>query len=263
MENLKAVIILEAEKYKKLVRLYIPDADFAHGEKCRISEGQAHYLRSVMRKTPGDALRVFNGRDGDWLATISELNKKNALLEMDHKLLEQERSPDIWVLASPVKKEAFDLMIEKSCELGAARFTPVVCEHTVVHKINQERLQAIAIEAAEQSERFDVMSVDPLMDLKKCLVSTCCDRNIIFCIERARAASLSETARELAGRPLVLLIGPEGGFSSREIEFIRGLKYVNAVTLGPRILKSETALIAALSGVQLLIPPWNPVSGED
>ena len=101
----------------------------------------------------------------------SELNKKSALLELDHKLLEQRESSDIWILASPVKKEAFDLMIEKSCELGAAKFMPVICEHTVVRRINQERLQAISIEAAEQSERLDVMAVDPLMDLKKALVS--------------------------------------------------------------------------------------------
>ena len=245
-------MILEMEKYKRLVRLYIPDVDFAQGEKCSLSKGQLHYLRNVMRKVSGDVLRVFNGRDGEWLATITELNKKSALLEPDHKLLEQRESPDIWVLASPVKKEAFDLMIEKSCELGAAKFIPVICEHTVVRRINQERLQAIAIEAAEQSERLDVMTVAPLMDLKKALVSECCERNIIFCIERAAAASLVETVRKLPDKPLAILIGPEGGFSSREIDFIQGLKYVNAVTLGSFILKSETALIAALSAVRFL-----------
>ena len=243
---------MEMKKYKRLVRLYIPDADFVCGEKFGISEGQAHYLRNVMRKSAGESLRVFNGRDGEWLATIAELNKKSALLELTHKLLEQKQSSDIWVLASPVKKEAFDMMIQKSCELGAAKFIPVTCAHTVVHRINQERLQAIAIEAAEQSERFDVMTVEPFTDLKKALKSVCCERNIIFCIERVEVASFSETVKKLAGKPLAILIGPEGGFSSQEIDFIQGLEYVNAVTLGSRILKSETALIAALSGVQLL-----------
>ena len=240
------------KKYKRLVRLYIPDVDFIRGEKFGISEGQAHYLRNVMRKLPGVALRVFNGRDGEWLATIVELNKKSAFLELDNKLLEQRESPDIWILASPVKKEAFDLMIQKACELGAAKFMPVICEHTVVRRINQERLQAIAIEAAEQSERFDVMTVEPLTDLKKTLDSVCCERNIIFCIERMEAAFFSETVQKLADKPLAILIGPEGGFSSQEIDFIRELKHVNAVTLGSNILKSETALIAALSGVKLL-----------
>ena len=243
---------MEMKKYKRLVRLYIPDVDFIRGEKFGISEGQAHYLRNVMRKLPGVALRVFNGRDGEWLATIVELNKKSAFLELDNKLLEQRESSDIWILASPVKKEAFDLMIQKACELGAAKFMPVICEHTVVRRINQERLQAIAIEAAEQSERFDVMTVEPVTDLKKTLDSVCYERNIIFCIERMEAASFFETVQKLADKPLAILIGPEGGFSSQEIDFIRELKHVNAVTLGSNILKSETALIAALSGVKLL-----------
>ena len=162
---------MKAEDYKRLVRLYVPEAAFIQGKNLSLSEGQAHYLRNVMRKSAGDALRVFNGQDGDWLATVAEINKKKALVKLDHQLLEQKQSPYVWVLASPVKKEAFDLMIEKSCELGAAKFIPVTCEHTVVHKINQERLQAIAIEAAEQSERLDVMTVEPLSDLKKCLNS--------------------------------------------------------------------------------------------
>ncbi len=205
-----------------------------------------------MRKSAGDALRVFNGQDGDWLATVAEINKKKALVKLDHQLLEQKQSPYVWVLASPVKKEAFDLMIEKSCELGAAKFIPVTCEHTVVHKINQERLQAIAIEAAEQSERLDVMTVEPLSDLKKCLNSFDYKRNIIFCIERAAAVSLAGAAKKLAQKPLAILIGPEGGFSSQEVDFISNFKNVTPVSLGPRILKTETALIAALAGVQLL-----------
>ncbi len=240
------------EDYKKLVRLYIPEPDFVQGEICALSEGQAHYLRNVMRKSAGDKLRVFNGRDGDWLAELEEINKNKAFIKLDHQILEQKSSPDIWVLASPVKKEAFDLMIEKSCELGAAKFIPVVCEHTVVHKINQERLQAISIEAAEQSERNDVMTVEPLIDLKKYLNSFSSERNLIFCIERMDAPNLVETMRKLAKKPLAILTGPEGGFSDSEIDFVKKMQYVYSVSLGPRILRSETALISALSGVQLL-----------
>ena len=205
-----------------------------------------------MRKTVGDTLRVFNGRDGEWLATIDELNKKNALIALTHQLLEQKQGADIWVLASPVKKEAFDLMIEKACELGAAKFIPVICDHTVVHKINQERLQAIALEAAEQSERLDVMTVESLQGLKNILNSKDCHRDLIFCIERTGAASLAVVARKLAGKPLAILIGPEGGFSAQEIDFINNFAHAHPVSLGPRILKAETALIAALSCVQLL-----------
>jgi 16S rRNA (uracil1498-N3)-methyltransferase len=243
---------LAAENYKRLVRLYLPEPEFSSGKKIYLSEGQAHYLRIVMRKAAGDELRVFNGHDGEWLATIEELNKKNVLIKLDRQLLEQQKSSDIWVLASPVKKEALDLMVEKACELGAAKFIPVICDHTVVHKINQERLQMIAVEAAEQSERLDVMTIESLQELKKYLSSEGCNRDLIFCIERTGAASLAEVARKLAGKPLAILIGPEGGFSYQEIDSISHFKHAHPVSLGPRVLKTETALIAALSGVQIL-----------
>jgi 16S rRNA (uracil1498-N3)-methyltransferase len=240
------------EDYTKLIRLYVPEPDFSQGEICALPEGQAHYLRNVMRKSAGDKVRVFNGRDGDWLASLAEVNKNKAFIKLDQQILEQKQSPDIWVIASPVKKEAFDLMIEKACELGASKFIPVICEHTVVHKINQERLQAIAIEAAEQSERGDVMEIAPLVDLKKYLNSYDYNRNIIFFIERIEALSLAETMPKLAKKPLALLIGPEGGFSGAETEFIKNQKHVHPVSLGSRVLRAETALITALSGVQLL-----------
>lgn len=240
------------EYYTNLVRLYVPEPAFVKRETFVLSESQLHYLRNVMRKSAGDKLRVFNGRDGDWLATLAEISKNKAIVQLDSIILEQKQSSDIWVFASPIKKESFDLMVEKSCELGASKFIPVVCERTVVHKINQERLQAIAIEAAEQSERCDVMEILPLMDLKKYLSSFDYDRNLIFCIERLEAPSLSETMAKLAKKPLAILIGPEGGFTEVETNSITSLEYVHPVSLGSRILRAETALITALSGVQLL-----------
>ena len=240
------------ENYKKLIRLYVPEEGFAPEKKIPLSEGQAHYLRNVMRKEAGEQLRVFNGHDGEWLALLEEINKKNATIRLKRNLLLQQPGSDILVLASPVKKEAFDLMVEKACELGAARFVPVTCEHTVVHKINQERLQLIAIEASEQSERLDVMTVEPLQSLKSCLSSKNYHRDTLFCVERTGVASLAEAVRGLAGKPLAILIGPEGGFSAQEIDFINSFGYIHPVSLGPRILKAETALITALSGVQLL-----------
>ena len=245
---------MTVENYKRLIRLYVPELEFIPEKKCALSDKQAHYLKNVMRKTAGDALRVFNGRDGEWLATIEESGKKKVLIGLSHKLLEQKPGPDIWILASPVKKEALDLMVEKACELGAARFIPVICDHTVVHKINQERLQVIAIEAAEQSERLDVMTVEQLCILKNYLNSgnyNNYNRELIFCLERAMTVPLVEVMGNLAGKPLAILIGPEGGFSTREIEFIGNFEHAHPVSLGPRILKTETALIAALSCVQL------------
>jgi 16S rRNA (uracil1498-N3)-methyltransferase len=243
---------LAMEYYTNLVRLYVPEPSFVLRETYALSERQVHYLRNVMRKSAGDKLRVFNGRDGDWLATLEEISKNKAIVRLDSLILEQKQSPDIWVLASPVKKESFDLMVEKACELGASKFIPVVCERTVVHKINQERLQAIAIEAAEQSERCDVMEVAPLDNLKKSLNSIDYGRNLIFCIERLEAPSLAETMAKLAKKPQALLIGPEGGFTEAETHYITGLEYVHSVSLGSRILRAETALITTLSGMQLL-----------
>lgn len=204
-----------------------------------------------MRKEVGTELRVFNGRDGEWIAILTELNKKNGFIVLDHKVLEQKQSSDIWVLASPVKKEAFDLMIEKATELGASRFIPVSCERTVMHKINQERLQAISIEASEQCERLDIMTVDPLIPLKSLLNSFDSTRKLIFCIERKSAPSLAETTRKLSGNSLAILIGPEGGFSDQEVDSIEKFDYINPVSLGARILRAETALIAALAVIQL------------
>ena len=240
------------EYYTNLVRLYVPEPEFVQGETYALSERQVHYLRNVMRKAAGDKLRVFNGRDGDWLATLTEINKNKALITLDQLKVEQKQSPDIWVIASPIKKESLDLMVEKSCELGASKFIPVVCDHTVVHKTNQERLQAIAIEAAEQSERCDVMEVAPLIDLKKCLNSFDSSRNLIFFIERIEAPSLAQVMRTVQKKPIALLIGPEGGFSEAETELIKNYKFVHPVSLGSRILRAETALITALSGVQIL-----------
>ena len=205
-----------------------------------------------MRKAAGDKLRVFNGQNGDWLATLAEISKNKVLIKLDELKIEQKQSPDIWVIASSIKKESLDLMVEKSCELGASKFIPVVCDHTVVHKVNQERLQAIAIEAAEQSERCDVMEIAPLVDLKKCLSSFDSGRNLIFFIERIEALSLAQTMRSVEKKPMALLIGPEGGFSEAETAFIKNHKFVHPVSLGSRILRAETALITALSGVQLL-----------
>ncbi len=204
-----------------------------------------------MRKSEGDHLRVFNGRDGDWLAELVEINKNNAIIKLNNLISEQKKSPDIRIIASPVKKDAFDLMVEKACELGAAEFVPVICAHTVVHKVNQARLEAIAIEAAEQCERSDVMTVAPLVDLKKYLESVGSDRNIIFCIERKEAPSLVDVLHPLAKKPLDILIGPEGGFPAEEVNLIMGIKNIHTASLGPRILRAETALIAALSVAQL------------
>lgn len=242
---------MTTSEFKTLLRLFVSRENISRGESAELSEGQHHYLRNVMRVKPGDRLRSFNGRNGEWLAEVTELSKKKAVISFLEKIREQSASSDVRILASPVKKEAFDIMVEKSAELGAANFQPVACERTVVHRANEDRLNAIAIEAAEQCERLDIMTVEPLADLKNVLATWPSSRKLIFCLERAEVPPIAGAVRSLGAASPGLLIGPEGGFSDGEIAFITKLPFVVPVSLGRRILKAETALIAALACIQL------------
>ncbi len=241
------------ESKKNTPRLYVP---FDQGGDIVLSEGQQHYLRNVMRLQAGDRLRLFNGQDGEYLAEIKEISKKNVLISIIDKTHEQKLSPDVTVVASLVKKEALDLMIEKASELGASRFIPVVTDHTVVHRMNIERARSIAIEAAEQSERLDVMQVEEPSSLKDILKSWNKERKLIFCIERGLAPAITQALANIK-TPAALLIGPEGGFSEAESAYIKSLEYTVPVSLGPRILRAETALIAGLSCLMAQAGDWS------
>lgn len=237
----------------KLVRLYLPDTYLAADKYCTLPEGQAHYLRNVMRMKAGDSLRVFNEDGGEWIARIKEVSKKNVIIFFVQLLNERkERQKFIHVLASPVKKEAFELMIEKAAELDCFSFYPVICDRTIIHRMNHERLHAIAVEAAEQCERMDIMKIEEMTDLKSALESWNPAHKLLFCQERAVATCpIAEAVQGISGT-VGILIGPEGGFSENEIEFIRSHSFVEAVSLGDNILRAETAMIAALACVQTL-----------
>ncbi len=239
------------DAHKTLSRLYVPVENLSGGEEIELSEGQHHYLRNVMRAQEGAQLRIFNGRNGEWLARIKELSKKKVIISLFEKIGEQTSSEDIWILASPIKKEAFDFMVEKSAELGAAQFFPIICERTVISRINRERLQATANDAAEQCERLDIMQVSDLGDLEVLFETWAPGRKLIFCLERGEASPLAVTLQKLPpDTPLAILIGPEGGFTEAEIAFIRQQPFALPVSLGTRILKAETAAVAALAIAQ-------------
>jgi len=243
--------------YKNLIRLYAPQEAPATGGQCALSERQLHYLRNVMRCNPGDMVRVFDGTNGEWLARLEEISKKNAIVSFAEKIREQVNVPDIHVLASPVKKDALDFMVEKASELGAKAFFPVTCERTVVSRINEDRLQTIAVEAAEQCERLDVMRVQPLQGLKNILESWNSDRKLFFCIERAQAPMILTRLQSGGFRPpLAVLIGPEGGFTEAEAEMLTAMACVEPVSLGGRILRAETALVAGLTCLQAMAGDW-------
>lgn len=235
----------------KLPRLYV-EAELAAGLRCAFDDGQGHYLRHVMRMGAGDMLRLFNLSHGEWLATIETPTKK----EISALITKQLRVPstpnelnDIWLLASPLKKEAFDVMLEKASELGAARFIPVICDHTSVHRLNEDRLRAGAIQSAEQSERLDVMQTEKLQNLPALLEHWPADRMLIAAIERSDSLPLAKEVNALQGQKLAVLVGPEGGFSEAEKARLLACPFVRPVSLGPLILRAETAAIAALAVV--------------
>jgi len=238
--------------YKKLIRIYIDEDILEDNKKIALENKQVHYLKNVMRKTTGDELRIFNGKNGEWLAKIEVLKKSSAILGLIKEIAPQKTSSDVWVMASPIKKSGFEMMIEKSCELGAAKFIPVIFEHSVVHKINIELSQSIAIEAAEQSERLDIMNIEVLIKFEDFLESLPNDRDFIFCQERSKALPIAKAIKELSHNSKAIIIGPEGGFTDQEIDSIGSFKNIHAVSLGNRILKAETAAISALSAIQFL-----------
>jgi len=217
---------------------------------------QVHYLRNVLRLSPGVELAVFNGRDGEWIARIDELGKERGSVIPDRKLREQTCAPDIWLLFAPIKRDAIDLVSEKASELGASRIWPVLTRHTDVARVNVERLRANALEAAEQSERLCVPTVEEPGDLPKILANWPAERPLIVCAEIGDAKPIADVIAGLPKGPVAILIGPEGGFARSELDMIVAKPFAHPARLGPRILRAETAAFAALTCWQALKGDW-------
>lgn len=230
-------------------RVFLAD-NLAVGGDVVLAEAQAHHLRQVLRLEDGAALRLFNPRDGEFAGYLRYQGKRGASATLDHILRETVALPDIWLVASPLKKDALDVMVEKASELGAARFVPVIADHTAVHRLNGERLLAQAIDAAEQCERLDVMDIAPLRTLSETLRDWPASRVLYVALERSAALPLLQALRDIPPErdaPLALLVGPEGGFSEAEREHILALPFVQPVSLGATILRAETAALAGLA----------------
>jgi 16S rRNA (uracil1498-N3)-methyltransferase len=229
----------------KLPRLYVT-LDLAPGAPVAFSDDQSHYLRSVLRLSAGDRVRAFNGRDGEYLCAMDELTKKGAHATATEQILPQPPAPPaLHLYFAPIKKARMDMLVEKAVELGATALHPVITQNTEIRQINEDRLRAQIAEAAEQCERLDVPALHPAINLSALNTG---GAPLYACLER------SETAPHLAAAikpgPAALLIGPEGGFTAEEINFIKALPAVTPVTLGPRTLRAETAAIAALATLQ-------------
>ena len=208
-----------------------------------LSGNSAHYLLGVMRLKEGAPVKLFDDISGEYLATVSRISKRDLDLTVESKLRARETTPDLWIAQALIKKDRFDWIAEKACELGIARFVPVLTARCVVDKVKDDRLRAHMIEAAEQCERTALPQISPLTKLEALLKDWPAERSLYFCDERGGEPFL-ETIK--AG-PAAILIGPEGGFTDSENAYIRAHPNARPVSLGPRILRADTAAISAIS----------------
>jgi 16S rRNA (uracil1498-N3)-methyltransferase len=232
-------------------RLYVTAA-LGEGLAVPLSEPQAHYLLHVMRAKAGQRVTLFNGRDGEWLAEIDAISKRGVTLTCRTQTQSQADAPDLWLVFAPIKKTPSDYLTQKATELGVALLQPVMTRRTIVARVNAERMAANAIEAAEQSGRLSVPEIRETVSLEKLLAAWPKGRRLYFCDEGGEAEPLAKAAR---GAPAAILTGPEGGFDPAERAMLRGFDFVTPVTLGPRILRADTAALAALA-------IWQSVKGD-
>ncbi len=240
---------------RPLIRLFCDLPAMTQGSVHALPRAAAHYIGTVMRGAAGDTIEVFNGRDGAWRAQIRAAHKNAVEIELQLQTALQESPSDIWLCAAPLKKGRIDWLAEKACELGVAQLLPVITNRTIVDKLNTERLTAHMIEAAEQCGRSFVPPIAESVKLASLLKNWPANRVLLFCDETGGAPLPSYLAQN-PRRPLGILIGPEGGFDDAERAAIRGLPQAVAIGLGPRILRADTAAVAALSVIQALRGDW-------
>jgi 16S rRNA (uracil1498-N3)-methyltransferase len=251
-------------------RLYV-EADLDGRRPVDLDSGQAHYLRGVLRLKPGAPLRLFNGRDGEWAARLEALSKAGASARPLEQRRAQEASPDLWLLFAPLKRAALHVLAEKATELGVSALLPVFTGHTAVAGLNVERLRATAVEAAEQCERLDVPHVHGARALTDVIAEWPAGRRLLACVEGGAADPVADVLREAdPGVSWAILVGPEGGLTAPERDLLRRLPYCSLAGLGPRILKAETAALAAVACWQACLgdgarrpPPRGPVGAHD
>jgi 16S rRNA (uracil1498-N3)-methyltransferase len=251
-------------------RLYVSGALKA-GAEVALEKPQAHYLRTVLRLKPGDRVLAFNGKDGEWQAALAD-GKQPALL-LGEQSRPQTEAHDLHYLFAPLKHERLDYMVQKAVEMGATRLQPVLTQHTQVKRINVERMRANAIEAAEQCGILSVPEISEPMSFARALVARNPDRLLVFCDEAAEvqdpvaaladareapSAMLPLTMSSAGGgrQPLALLVGPEGGFADEERAALLKLTNVVRLSLGPRVLRADTAAVAALALIQAVLGDW-------
>jgi 16S rRNA (uracil1498-N3)-methyltransferase len=235
---------------RSLPRLYVREA-LEIGVSLQLDAGQANYLGNVLRLGAGANLLVFDGSSGEWLARIAEAGKKRMTLVVEGKTREPESIPDVWLAFAPVKRAQTDWLVEKATELGAARLIPVMTQRTVAERVRTDRLESIAIEAAEQCGRTRVPEIAEPLLLRRFIDELAPSRHLYFADENGGDPLVDSFAEG----PAAILIGPEGGFTGDERAFVQGAGAA-AISLGPRILRAETAALAALAAFMTLAGDW-------
>lgn len=231
------------------------DAPLSEGVLIPLDDGQGKYLTRVMRLADGAVIRVFDGQTGEWHARL-QVEGKRVSLKVNQNVRPYESVPDLTLFFAPIKKARTDFIVEKATELGVRTIQPIMTEYTQASRVRTDRLRLLAIEAAEQTERLDLPQIHESTDLFKALSYWDQDRPIYYCDESGGAKPLLETLSQAENHSAGILIGPEGGFSPREREKLRALEFVIPVTLGPRILRAETAVVSALTLWQSQLGDW-------
>ena len=233
---------------KSLPRLFVR-SPLAEGVPVALDASQTNYLGNVMRLGPGSELLAFDGSSGEWLARITEAAKKRMTLTVERRTRDPETIPDVWLAFAPVKRAQTDWLVEKATELGAARLIPVITQRTIAERVKLERLEAIAIEAAEQCGRTRLPEIAEPMPLKAVLGL---DRSLYFADEAGGEPAVDA----FRPGPALILIGPEGGFTDDERSMIRAAPRAVPISLGPRILRAETAALAGLAAYMAVAGDW-------
>lgn len=237
------------------IRLYV-DGNLASGAAVDIAPEQAHYLGRVMRLAVGDAVLLFNGRDGEWRAEIADIGKRAARLMPVERTRPQSEDPGPWLAFAPVKKTGTDFIVQKATELGAGQLMPVQTANTQTGRLNTERLQTVAVEAAEQCERLTVPPIDDMAGVEALISNWPADRTLFVLDETGAGKPIAAALNGAAGGAVGFLVGPEGGFQAQELDRFAKLPFVVPVTLGPRILRAETACLSALAVWQAVAGDW-------
>lgn len=236
-------------------RLFVDDS-LAEGAAIVLESGPANYLRNVLRLGEGDGVLVFNGRDGEWGARIAEASKKRVALAAERLVRPQTPVPPLRLLFAPLKHARLDYMVQKAVEMGVSRLSPVITRRTQVSRVNLDRMRANAVEAAEQCGVLTVPDIDEPQGLDAALAGWDPGSPLVFCDEAADADGPVEALRPLAGKPLAALIGPEGGFDPAERKALLANSATIRIALGPRILRADTAAVAALAVMQAAAGDW-------